>query len=146
MQIPLLRGRNLSRRDDLQHEQIALVNQGFVRRYFPHTDPIGKEIMEGYGSHERIGDQDGIGRTKAGVIGLVLKQGLSLAIVGLITGLAGAWATTRFHDCLTIRNPAKRRLDFRRNFRAAGAVAILACWIPARRAALVDPTVTMRAE
>lgn len=45
MRIPLLRGRNLSARDDLHHERVA---------YFSHVDPIGKQILEDYDAQKNF--------------------------------------------------------------------------------------------
>ena len=266
MRIPLLRGRDLSAGDDLRHEQVALVNRRFVRRYFPHVDPIGKEIMEGYGaqknfyrivgvtgdarrespdippepevlfplrqigpdalelairtdladplaiSHEitriarqldpdvplydfrtmdwyydyqtanrrfptlllsgfaglamllasiglyalisyavaqrtkELGIRMALGAQKHDVIGMVMKQGFSLAVAGIVIGLAGAWATTRFMAALLFAIRPSDSWTYAEISILLSLVAAFACWIPARRAACVDPAVAMRVD
>lgn len=266
MQIPLIRGRNINAQDDLHHEQVALVNESFVRRYFPHVDPVGKQIAEGYGAEKNfyrivgvtgdarrespdippepevlfplhqigpdalelairtelanplaispevvhvarridpdvplydfrtmdwyfdyqtanrrfpmlllsgfaalamllasiglyglisyavaqgtkeLGIRMALGAQKRDVVGMVMKQGLRLAIAGLVMGLAGAWATTRFMSALLFAIRPNDGMTFAGISCLLIGVAMLACWIPARRAASVDPAVTLRVD
>lgn len=266
MQIPLIRGRDLNSHDDLRHEQVALVNESFVRRYFPHVNPVGKQIAEGYGaeknfyrivgvtgdarrespdippepevlfslhqigpdalelairtelanplaispeivqvarridpdvplydfrtmdwyfdyqtanrrfptlllsgfaglamllasiglyglisyavaqSTKELGIRMALGAQKKDVVGMVVKQGLRLAIAGLVMGLVGAWVTTRFMSALLFAIRPNDGMTFGGISCLLVGVAILACWIPARRAASVDPAVTLRVE
>jgi putative ABC transport system permease protein len=266
MQIPLIRGRDLNAADDLHHEQVALVNESFVRRYFPHADPIGKEIMEGYDAAKNfyrivgvtgdarrespdippepeaffsvgqigpdalelairtnlpnplavspeiirvarrldpdvplydfrsmdwyfdyqtanrrfptlllggfaglamllasiglygllsyavaqrtkeLGIRMALGAQRNDVIGMVMKQGMRLVIAGILVGLAGAWATTRFMAALLFGVRPNDSLTFVGISCLLGAVAAFACWVPARRAASVDPAVTLRVD
>jgi putative ABC transport system permease protein len=45
MRIPLRKGRNLTMQDDVDHPPAALVNEAFVRKYFPDQDPLGKQFQ-----------------------------------------------------------------------------------------------------
>lgn len=266
LQIPLIRGRDLTEHDDLKHERIVLVNESFVRRFLPRRDPLGSRIFEGYGDNKNgyrivgvVGDARrespdippepevflsmpqvgpdaidlvirtnlpnplaiapeiahaarqldpdiplydfrtmkwyfdyqiadrrfptfllcsfaaiavlvaGIGlyglisyfvsqRTKeigirlalgaqtGDVVIMVVKQGLQLVVGGLLVGIAGAWALTRFITALLF---AIRPNDISTLLGTCGlfvAVAALACWLPARRAADVDPALTLRVD
>ena len=266
MKIPLLHGRDLNKQDDLLHERVVLVNESFVRQFFPRTDPVRKRLLEGFGANKNVyrivgvvgdarrdspdippvpevflserqagpdalelvvrthlpnpllitpeilrivrqidpdvplydfrsmewyfdyqtanrrfptlllsgfavmamllaslglyglmssvvaqrtkelGIRIALGAQKSEVIGMVMKQGLRLIGAGLLAGLAGAGAITRFMAALLF---AIRPND---SFTLAGvscllaAVAALACWLPARRAAAVDPAVSLRVD
>lgn len=77
---------------------------------------------------------------------LVLRRGAALALVGITFGLAGALLLTRFLSNLlygvTVRDP----LTFVAVFLILTGVALIANYIPARRATKVDPTVALRHE
>src|SRR5262245_15087012 len=54
VETPLLRGRNLTEQDNARAPKVALVNQAFVRRFFPGEDPIGNHIFYGRDSNSTI--------------------------------------------------------------------------------------------
>ena len=266
MRIPLLRGRDLSERDDLKSARVVLVNESFARQFFPRSDAIGKRILEGYGDNKNayrivgvIGDarrespdipaapeafmtvgqigpdalelvmrtdlpnplqtapevaraarrldpdvplydfrsmewyfdyqttnrrfptlllsgfaglamllaslglyglisyvvaqrtkelgiRIALGAQRSEVISMVMKQGLRLVVAGLLAGLAGAWAMSRFIAALLFGIRSSDSLTFVEISCLLMAVAALACWLPARRAAAVDPAVTLRVD
>jgi len=74
---------------------------------------------------------------------LVLTQGLGLAGIGLIIGLAGAFALTRLLDSLLFGITATDPMTFGVVIAILAAVAGLASYLPARRAATVDPLVAL---
>jgi len=95
--------------------------------------------------HE-IGVRVALGAQSRSIVLLVLKQGLRLTILGVAIGLAGAIVLTRLIERLLFGVSATDPLTFILIALLLTLVALLACWIPARRAAKVDPLVALRAE
>jgi putative ABC transport system permease protein len=93
-----------------------------------------------------IGVRIALGARPASVVGMVLADGLRLTLVGVAVGLAGALATTRLLSGLLFDIGATDPLTFGAIVPALAAVALAACWIPARRAAAVNPLVALRSE
>jgi ABC-type antimicrobial peptide transport system permease subunit len=77
---------------------------------------------------------------------MVVFQGLRLAVVGILVGLAGAFGLTRFLATLLFGVRAADPLVFAGVPIVLAMVAVLAAWIPARRASRVDPVQAMRYE
>jgi putative ABC transport system permease protein len=96
-------------------------------------------------THE-IGIRMALGARQAEVVGMVLRQGLALAGLGLLLGLAGALALTRLMRTLLYQVQAGDPLTFVGVSFLLAAVALLACYIPARRAARIDPLTALRHE
>ena len=93
-----------------------------------------------------IGVRLALGARQGDVMGLVLKRGMKLALLGLMIGAAGAVALTRLMNALLFGVSATDPLSFAGGALILVGVALLACWIPARRAARVDPMIAMRYE
>lgn len=93
-----------------------------------------------------IGVRSALGATRVQIVSLILREGMGLTLVGVAIGLAGAVAASRSLVTLLF---GVSRLD---PTTYAGVIALLAgvsavaCWIPASRAARVDPSITLRAE
>jgi ABC-type antimicrobial peptide transport system permease subunit len=87
-----------------------------------------------------------LGASRSDVLGLTLKQGVRLAGVGVIIGLAGAWAATRLLAGLLYNVEARDPWTFVSVTAMLLLVALFACWLPARRATKVDPVVALRSE
>jgi putative ABC transport system permease protein len=77
---------------------------------------------------------------------LVVRQGMSLVLVGIAIGLGVALALTRLMKTLLFGVSATDPLTFTVITLLLAFVALLACWIPARRAAKVDPITALRFE
>jgi ABC-type antimicrobial peptide transport system permease subunit len=80
------------------------------------------------------------------VLRLVFKQGLGMLLIGTLIGLAGAFALTRLMRTLLFEVTATDPLTYASVIGLLILVALLACYIPARRAAKVDPLVALRYE
>jgi ABC-type antimicrobial peptide transport system permease subunit len=76
----------------------------------------------------------------------VFKQGLGMLLIGTLIGLAGAFALTRLMRTLLFEVTATDPLTYVSVIGLLILVALLACYIPARRAAKVDPLVALRYE
>ena len=87
-----------------------------------------------------------LGAQTANVLKLILGQGLKLAIVGVVLGLLAAMAFTRLLQGLLFGIGASDPLTFALIAALLVGVALLACWIPARRATKVDPLEALRSE
>jgi putative ABC transport system permease protein len=110
---------------------------------------IGLAAVIGYAVTERtheIGIRMALGAREGNVLRLVVAQGMRAALIGVVVGVFGALAATRLlrgmlygvesHDALTFAGVAALLL----------AVAFVASWLPARRAARVDPIIALRSE
>jgi putative ABC transport system permease protein len=93
-----------------------------------------------------IGLRMALGAASRDVLGLVLRQGLTLAAIGIAIGLVGAIAATRLLTSMLFETKPTDPLTYAGVAIVIGAVALLASYIPARRATAVDPLVALRQE
>jgi putative ABC transport system permease protein len=93
-----------------------------------------------------IGIRLALGAQTGNVVSLVVAQGLRLVLLGLAIGLAGAFAASRIVKSLLFGVTTKDPLTFALAAGLLGAVGLLACYLPARRATKVDPIEALRCE
>ena len=93
-----------------------------------------------------IGIRIAIGAQNRDVLRLVVGQGMKLALIGVGVGIAGALAFTRVLSGLLFNVSATDPLTFVGVSTLLALVALLACYVPARRAMNVDPMVALRCE
>jgi putative ABC transport system permease protein len=110
---------------------------------------IGVYGVTAYGVSQRtheIGIRKALGAQPGDVLFMVVRQGLLLTLAGIVIGLAGAFAVTRLMQSLLFGVRAADPLTFAVVPILVAAVAILAAYLPARRASKVDPMIALRYE
>jgi putative ABC transport system permease protein len=95
---------------------------------------------------QEIGIRMALGARRSDVLRLVIRHGMLMAIIGVVIGLAGAWGLTRFLSGLLVGVSSTDLLTFGVVTFSLLFAALLACYLPARRATKVDPLVALRYE
>jgi putative ABC transport system permease protein len=95
---------------------------------------------------QEVGIRMALGAERGDVVRLMLRSGLRLAIVGVAIGIAGAWLLGQAMHSMLYGMQTVDMMSLLAVGAVLLAVAVTACWIPARRAASVDPMRALRAE
>ncbi|HEY9231924.1 MAG TPA: ABC transporter permease, partial [Blastocatellia bacterium] len=95
---------------------------------------------------QEIGLRVALGATTGNVLTMILGQGLRMTVIGLATGLTGAFFLTQVMASLLFEVSPTDPLTFVLVGIGLTAIGLLACFVPARRAARVDPMVALRYE
>jgi putative ABC transport system permease protein len=95
---------------------------------------------------QEIGVRMALGAQRGDVLRLILGLGLRLTIVGVLIGLAGSFVSARLLGSLLFEVSAANPLAFSLPAALLVAVTVLAAYLPARRAASIDPMRALRAE
>jgi predicted permease len=110
---------------------------------------VGVYSVASYAAAQRtqeIGIRMAIGATPGDILRMVLRQGIRMVALGLLIGLAAAFAGTRLLADLFYGVTPSDPATYAAVAALLLAVALLACWIPARRATRVSPIVALRFE
>jgi ABC-type lipoprotein release transport system permease subunit len=110
---------------------------------------IGLYGLLAYGVAQRvpeIGLRMALGAERRAVRWMVLRQSMQLAAIGLVTGLAGAIASTRVVESMLYRLPPRDPVAIATAAAIMLGTCALAGYLPARRASRVDPLVALRAD
>jgi putative ABC transport system permease protein len=95
---------------------------------------------------QEIGVRMALGARRQDVLRLVLGLGVRLTIIGVLIGLVGAFVSTRLMTSLLFEISAANPLAFMLPATLLAIVTLLAAYLPARRAASIDPMRALRAE
>jgi predicted permease len=93
-----------------------------------------------------IGVRLALGAGRRQIVAMMLRQGMRLLVIGLAVGFAAAFGLSRVMQSLLFGVSATDPIIFFVVSLLLGSAAVIACWIPARRASRVDPIITLRAE
>ncbi len=93
-----------------------------------------------------IGVRLALGARPGSVAAMIVRQGGIVALVGIVTGLAAAFAGSRLIESLLYGISPRDPGIFAATTLTLLAVALLACWLPARRAAMLNPLDALRTD
>lgn len=95
---------------------------------------------------QEIGIRLALGAEASQVRNMIVRQGMGLALAGVVVGIGAAWALSRLIESLLFGVKARDPLVFAAVPAVLGAVALLAVWLPANRASRVSPVESLRYE
>jgi ABC-type antimicrobial peptide transport system permease subunit len=95
---------------------------------------------------QELGIRMALGANRSNVLRLIMAQGMKLAVSGVVLGLALAWGLTRLIASLLFGVQASDPTTFGLVAAILAAVALIAAYVPARRATTIDPLIALRYE
>jgi len=93
-----------------------------------------------------IGVRAALGASRNDILALVLRQGMTLTVIGVVIGLMAAVAASQALISMLFGTSRLDPITYTGVIGLLLAVSAIACWVPAWRAAQVDPCITLRAE
>ena len=93
-----------------------------------------------------IGVRAALGASRGDILSLVVRQGMTLTGLGVAIGLSAAVAASRAIVSLLFGVSRVDPITYLAVMALVGGVSAIACWLPAWRAARIDPSITLRAE
>jgi len=135
--------------DQLRQERMLSQLAGFFSLCALALACLGLYGTLSYGVARRtreIGVRMALGAQKYDVLAVVIRQGMALTVLGCTLGVILAVALTRIVSSLLYGITPTDPLTFVLTVLLLGAVALVSCWLPARRAARIDPMVALRYE
>jgi ABC-type antimicrobial peptide transport system permease subunit len=93
-----------------------------------------------------VGVRMAMGATPRDILGMVMREGLSLVAAGAVAGLAGTLAATRLLSALLFGVSPTDPLTIAATTMALSGVALVACYVPARRATRIDPIQALKSD
>jgi len=110
---------------------------------------IGMYGVVAYGITQRtreLGVRKALGATDGLIVSMLLRESLALTVAGVVVGCAGAWAAARLIQSQLFQTGVVDPATYSATIAVLAIVALLATWIPSRRATRLDPTIAMRGE
>lgn len=144
-----IRTMNDLRAESLEQERLLIALLGTFAGVALLLAALGTYGVVSFTVHQRtpeIGLRLAVGAQRHHILRLVLGQGFRLAALGLVLGLAGAFAASRVLAALLYETPATDTASYALAAVALAATALLASVVPAHRATRVDPLTALRAE
>jgi len=129
--------------------RVAAVALGLVGLFGLSLAVVGIYGVVSYAVSQRTGEiglRMALGAESRDILRLMIRQGLKLTLIGVGAGAALALALSRLLSRLLIGVSAADPVAFLTVPLLLTAVAVFACWIPARRATKVDPMIALRCE
>jgi len=93
-----------------------------------------------------IGIRMALGAHKVDILSLIMRQAILLTITGIVIGLVGAYALTKLLTSMLFGVTATEPTAFLLVAGGLGIIALLACYLPARRATKIEPMIALRYE
>ncbi|HKS41991.1 MAG TPA: ABC transporter permease [Blastocatellia bacterium] len=137
------------RADSIEQEKLNLTLLGIFAAVALILAAVGIYGVMAYSVTQRtheIGIRMALGARQSDVLGMVIRQGMKLAMGGLVIGIGGAWLATRAMASLLFGVSATDTVTFIAVPIVLAVVALVACAVPARRATKVDPMIALRYE